>query len=182
MQIHIDKTIYQTRPDPKTRLDKENRCYDLLEELGITYLRLDHDEAKTIEDCNEIDTLLQITICKNLFLCNTQRTKFYLLVLPGYKKFQTREVSSQIGSPRLSFAPAEFMERYLDITPGSVSILGLMNDKQNQVQLLIDKDLLLEEYFGCHPCMNTSSLRVKTSDILSKFLPFVNHEPVLVEL
>lgn len=182
MQIHIDKTIYQTRPDPKMRLDKENRCYELLEKLGIAYLRIDHDEAKTIEDCNEIDTLLQITICKNLFLCNTQRTKFYLLVLPGYKKFQTREVSTQIGSPRLSFAPAEFMERYLDITPGSVSILGLMNDKQNQVQLLIDKELLLEEYFGCHPCINTSSLRVKTSDILSKFLPYVNHEPVLVEL
>lgn len=182
MQIKIDHTIYHSRPEPSTRLDKENRSYDILEQLDIPFIRLDHEEAKTIEDCNEIDDLLQITICKNLFLCNSQKTKFYLLILPGYKKFQTKDVCSQINSPRLSFAPSEFMEKLLDITPGSVSILGLMNDMQNQVQLLMDKDLLLEEYFGCHPCINTTSLRIKTSDIMNKFLVHVKHEPVLVEL
>jgi Uncharacterized conserved protein len=182
MQIKIDRTIYNTRPDPSTRLDKENRCYDLLEQLEIPFIRIDHEEAKTIDDCHEVDQLLDITICKNLFLCNTQKTKFYLLVLPGHKKFQTKDVSAQISSPRLSFAPPEYMEKFLDITPGSVSILGLMNDTKNQVQLLIDKDILLEEHFGCHPCINTTSLRMKTSDIMNKFLPYVNHEPVLVEL
>lgn len=182
MEITIDRTIYTERPDPATRLDKENRSYDLLEKLDIPFIRVDHEEAKTIEDCHEVDELLQITICKNLFLCNAQKTKFYLLVMPGNKKFQTKDVSAQIGSSRLSFAPQEYMEQFLDITPGSVSILGLMNDTQNQVQLMIDKDILKEEYFGCHPCMNTTSLRVLTSDIIDKFLPYVNHEPVLVEL
>ena len=182
MQIEIDRTVYHTRPESSTRLDKENRTYDLLEQLDIPFIRIDHAQAKTIEDCNDIDQLLQITICKNLFLCNSQKTKFYLLVLPGYKKFQTKEVSAQIGSARLSFAPQEYMEQFLDITPGSVSILGLMNDTHNQVQLLMDKDIVKEEYFGCHPCINTTSLRMKTSDIMNKFLPCVNHEPVLVEL
>lgn len=182
MEIKIDRTIYSTRPDFSTRLDKENRCYDVLEKLEISFIRIDHEEAKTIEDCNDIDQLLQTTICKNLFLCNSQKTKFYLLVLPGYKKFQTKEVSSQIGSSRLSFAPQEYMEKFLDITPGSVSILGLINDTQNRVQLLIDKDILLEEYFACHPCINTTSLRMKTTDIIQKFLPYVDHVPVLVEL
>lgn len=182
MQIQIDPTIYTERPDPISRLEKENRSYDLLEKLQIPFIRIDHGEAKTIEDCNEVDQLLQITICKNLFLCNTQKTQFYLLVLPGDKKFQTKLLSSQIGTARLSFASAEFMEEFLDITPGSVSILGLMNDVNNRVQLLIDEDILKEEYFGCHPCVNTTSIRVKTSDILEKFLPEVKHEAILVNL
>ncbi|MFT4143895.1 MAG: prolyl-tRNA synthetase associated domain-containing protein [Mobilitalea sp.] len=182
MQIQIDPTIYTERPEPTGRLEKENRSYDLLEKLRIPFIRIDHGEAKTIEDCNEVDQLLQITICKNLFLCNTQKTQFYLLVLPGDKKFQTKLLSSQIGTARLSFASAEFMEEFLDITPGSVSILGLMNDINNRVQLLIDEDILKEEYFGCHPCVNTTSIRVKTSDILEKFLPEVKHEAILVNL
>ncbi len=182
MIIQIDRTIYTDRPDPESRLEKENRTYDILENLGIPYLRLDHGEAKTIEDCQEVDQLLQITICKNLFLCNTQKTKFYLLMMPGNKKFNTKDLSGQINSARLSFAPAEYMEKLLDITPGSVSVLGLMNDKENQVQLLIDSDIIKEEYFGCHPCINTTSLRIKTVDLLEKFLPFVKHEPIFVDL
>ncbi len=182
MIIQIDRTIYTDRPDPESRLEKENRTYDILENLGIPYLRLDHGEAKTIEDCQEVDQLLQITICKNLFLCNTQKTKFYLLMMPGNKKFNTKDLSGQINSARLSFAPAEYMEKFLDITPGSVSVLGLMNDKENQVQLLIDSDIIKEEYFGCHPCINTTSLRIKTVDLLEKFLPFVKHEPIFVDL
>lgn len=182
MVIQIDRTIYTNRPDPESRLEKENRTYDILENLGIPYLRLDHGEAKTIEDCQEVDQLLQITICKNLFLCNTQKTKFYLLMIPGNKKFNTKDLSGQINSARLSFAPAEYMEKFLDITPGSVSVMGLMNDKENQVQLLIDSDIIKEEFFGCHPCINTTSLRIKTVDLFEKFLPFVKHEPIFVDL
>ncbi|HWT76448.1 MAG TPA: prolyl-tRNA synthetase associated domain-containing protein [Mobilitalea sp.] len=182
MKIHIDHTIYTGRPDPATRLEKENRTYDVLEKLGIPFTRLDHEEAKTIEDCNEVDQLLKITICKNLFLCNTQKTKFYLLMLPGEKKFQTKDLSAQIGSARLSFAPSQYLEEFLDITPGSVSIMGLMNDTGNKVQLLIDKDVLKDEFIGCHPCINTSSIRIKAIDIMDKFLPYVNHEPILVDI
>lgn len=182
MGIYIDRTVYTGKPDPAGRLEKENRTYELLDILGISYARLDHDATGSIEDCHEVDQLLQIKICKNLFLCNAQKTKFYLLMMPGDKMFKTKDLSAQINSARLSFASAEYMEEYLDITPGSVSILGLMNDTQNQVQLLIDKDVLKDEYIGCHPCINTSSLRIRTEDILNKFLPFIHHEPVQVEL
>ena len=182
MSLSIDYTIYTERPDPTTRLEKENRTYDVLEELKIPYLRIDHEAAATIEDCQDIDRLLELTICKNLFLCNSQKTKFYLLMIPGNKKFRTKDLSEQISSPRLSFAPEEYMEKFLDITPGSVSVMGLMNDRDNQVQLLIDKELLKEEYIGCHPCMNTSSIRIRTSDILEKFLPYIHHERIYVEL
>ena len=182
LSIRIDRTLYNNRPEPSTRIDKENRTYDVLEKLEIPFTRIDHEAANTIEECLEVDELLQITICKNLFLCNTQKTRFYLLMLPGNKKFQTKEVSAQIGSARLSFAPYEYMEEFLDITPGSVSVMGLMNDKEQRVQLLIDRELLRDEFFGCHPCINTSSLRIRMEDLIQKFLPFVKHDPVFVDL
>lgn len=132
--------------------------------------------------CHEVEKLLEIEICKNLFLCNSAQTRFYLLVMPGDKKFDTKAASRQIGSTRLSFADAEHMERYLNITPGSVSILGLMNDREKKVGLLIDRDILKSEYFGCHPCVNTSSLKIKTNDLLTKFLAYTGHSPSYVEL
>lgn len=136
----------------------------------------------TIDACQEIDVVLNAAICKNLFLCNRQETQFYLLMLPGEKKFKTKEVSAQIGSARLSFAKDIYMEEFLDITPGSVSVLGLMNDKENRVQLLMDEDLLKEPYIGCHPCINTSSLRLRTEDLINKILPAMKHTPVFVKL
>ena len=136
----------------------------------------------TIEACEQVEGLLECRICKNLFLTNRQQTDFYLLVMPGEKPFKTKLLSKQIGSARLSFASPEHMEKYLDITPGSVSILGLINDKGGAVRLLVDRDLLKEEYFGCHPCINTSSLRLKTADVLEKLLPAMGHEPSFVDL
>ena len=164
------------------RLEKEIKCYDFLEGLGIEYQRVDHDAADTMEICEEIDKTLGAVICKNLFLCNRQQTAFYLLMIPADKVFKTKDISAQIGSSRLSFATAEHMEKYLDITPGSVSVLGLMNDLDNAVTLLIDKDVLNDEYFGCHPCINTSSLKIKTSDLIEKIIPALKHEHILVEL
>lgn len=166
------------------RLSKEIRVYDLLDRLHIEYERVDHEEANTIEACKEIDEVLgeETSICKNLFLCNSQKTKFYLLMLPGSKVFKTKDLSKQIGSSRLSFANQEYMERYLDITPGSVSVMGLMNDTDNQVQLLIDKEVVEPEFFACHPCINTSSIKLRCKDILQVFLPDVHHEPIYVEL
>lgn len=170
------------------RLEKEIRVYDLLDSLGVAYQRVDHEAAMTMEACEEIDRTLSegvengVAICKNLFLCNRQETDFYLLLIPGDKPFKTKYLSAQIGSSRLSFGKPEYMEQYLDITPGSVSVMGLMNDREKKVRLLIDQDVLEEEYFACHPCINTSSLRFKTADLVEKLIPAMDHEPTMVKL
>ena len=168
--------------DCSGRLDKEVRVYDLLDKLGVTYHRIDHEAAMTMEACIAIDAALDATICKNLLLCNRQCTDFYLLMLPGDKVFKTSVLSKQIGSSRLSFASGEYMEQFLDITPGSLSVLGLMNDHDHRVQLLIDEDVLKGEYIGCHPCINTSSLRLRTADLIEKVIPAMDHEPRMVTL
>ena len=166
--------------DCSGRLPKEIRTYDLLDKLGVAYQRIDHEAAMTMEACAAIDEMLDATICKNLLLCNRQCTDFYLLMIPGSKTFKTSVLSKQIGSSRLSFADAQYMEQFLDITPGSVSVLGLMNDHDNRVQLLIDEDVLKGEFFGCHPCINTSSLRLRTADLMEKIIPAMHHEPRIV--
>ena len=168
--------------DVSGRLAKEVRVYDFLDALGILYQRIDHEAANTMEACAKIDKVLDATICKNLLLCNRQCTSFYLLLMPGDKPFKTKDLSAQIGSSRLSFAAPEYMEKYLDITPGSLSILGLMNDKEMCVQLLIDEDVLKGEYIGCHPCINTSSLRLKTADLTNTIIPAMGHAPRMVTL
>ena len=183
VSYYIDHTIYTGRPaDTTSRLPKEIRTYDLLDSLGIAYARADHDTLPTMEACQEVGNLLGIEICKNLFLRNTQKTAFYLLILPGSKKFKTAALSKQIGSARLSFAEPEFMEQYLNLTPGSASVLGLMNDPGLDVTLLIDEDLLTDEYIGCHPCINSSTLKIRTKDILDVFLKHTGHHPTFVRL
>ncbi|MBQ2966513.1 MAG: prolyl-tRNA synthetase associated domain-containing protein [Clostridia bacterium] len=178
-----DSTLHQGRPENVSgRLDTEIHVYDFLDKLGIPYTQLDHAQADTMEACRAVDAALEVTMCKNLFLCNRQKTNFYLLLMPGDKPFKTKEISAQIGSARLSFADAEAMEKYLSIQPGAVSVMGLMNDKDNHVVLLIDEDILKDEYLGCHPCVNTASLKIKTADILEKFLPAVKHTYQTVKL
>lgn len=175
--------LVQGRPErSEGRLEKEIRVYDFLDGLSVPYQRIDHAAAMTMEDCAAVDAVLNAVICKNLLLCNRQNTAFYLLMIPGNKPFKTSVLSKQIGSSRLSFAGAEYMERFLDITPGSLSVLGLMNDKDNRVQLLIDRDVLESEFIGCHPCINTSSLRLRTRDLLETIIPAMNHIPVFVTL
>ena len=173
----------QGRPEDVTgRLEKEIRVYDLLDSLGVKYERIDHEATNTMEACEEIDRAMDAVICKNLFLCNRQKTDFYLLMMPGDKTFKTKELSSQIGSARLSFAEESYMEEFLDITPGSVSIMGLMNDKDNRVRLLVDEDVLKGEYVGCHPCINTSSLRLLTKDVFGPVLSAMHHDMTVVKL
>lgn len=176
--------LVKGRPESEEgRLEKEKRTYDLLDALNIPFERIDHEAVFTMEACEEIDRVLApAVICKNLFLCNAQKTSFYLLMIPGTKKFVTREVSTALGSSRLSFVPPEYMEQYLDITPGSVSVLGLMNDKDNKVQLVVDEEIYQSEYFGCHPCINTSSLRLRTADLFDVFLPAIHHEPIVIHI
>ena len=175
--------LYEGRPEScEGRLDREVRVYDFLDKLKIKYQRVDHEAATTMEACEEVDKALGTLMCKNLFLCNRQKTKFYLLLMPGDKKFKTKELSNQINSARLSFAEAEDMLKYLDIEPGAVSVMGLMNDKNNEVQLLVDEDVIKGEFLGCHPCVCTSSMKIKTADIFDKFLPAVKHEQQTVHL
>ena len=164
------------------RLPKEVRVYDLLDKLNISYHRIDHEEANTMEICQALEATLGAEICKNLLLCNRQCTDFYMLLMPGNKPFKTKDLSKQIGSSRLSFAEGAYMEEFLDITPGSLSIMGLMNDTGKRVRLLIDKPVLESEFTGCHPCVNTSSLKIKTKDLLEKFLPATGHEFTMVDL
>ncbi|MCR4721418.1 MAG: prolyl-tRNA synthetase associated domain-containing protein [Lachnospiraceae bacterium] len=175
--------LYNGRPETtEGRLPREIRTYDYLDDLGIEYMRTDHERADNMEACNKIDAVLGVIICKNLFLCNRQKTAFYLLMMPGDKKFKTKELSAQINSSRLSFAEPEDMLKYLDIEPGAVSIMGLMNDKDKQVKLLIDEDVLKGEFIGCHPCVCTSSLKIGTKDIIEKFLPATGHDYKMVHL
>ena len=180
----MELVLHNGRPENEEgRLEKEIKTYDLLDSLSIIYERVDHEPADTMEACLAIDEILApAVICKNLFLCNAQKTKFYLLMIREDKKFKTKEISGQINSSRLSFAPSEYMEKFLDITPGSVSVMGLMNDKNLDVKLLVDEDVLKEELFGCHPCINTSSIRLKVKDVFEKFLPAVNHDYAVVRL
>lgn len=174
--LYIDPTIYEGRPENfDSRLPKEQRVYTLLDSLGISYSRLDHDATESIECCHAVEQILGIHICKNLLLCNAQKTLFFLLMMPGEKKFRTAVFSKKMGCSRLSFADAGHMEEFLNITPGSVSVLGLMNDHEKQVRLVIDEDVLKDEYIGCHPCINTSSLKIRRDDLLEKILPAMGH-------
>lgn len=172
----------RTAAPAEGRAAVELETFALLDRLHIPYAWVAHETADTIADCDVVSEVLGISICKNLFLCNRQETAFYLLMIPDTKVFHTKDLSAQIGSARLSFAKPEYMEKFLDITPGSVSVLGLMNDKEHQVKLLIDEEVLNSEYFGCHPCINTSSLRMRTADLIEKVLPAMEHDFVKVKL
>ena len=175
--------LVKGRPlDETDRLAKEIETYDFLDSLGVEYERIDHEAAFTMEVCEEIDKVLGGKTCKNLFLCNRQKTAFYLLLMPGDKPFKTKDLSAQIGSSRLSFAGEEDMAELLNLTPGSVTILGLRYDKENKVKLLVDEEVLEDEYFGCHPCINTSSIKMKTSDVFEKIIPVITEGYVKVSL
>ncbi|MBE6563583.1 MAG: prolyl-tRNA synthetase associated domain-containing protein [Ruminococcaceae bacterium] len=175
--------LQKGRPENTSgREEKEIKVYDLLDTLGIEYYRVDHAPAMSIEDCVEIDKTLGAIMCKNLFLCNRNRSSFYLLMMSGEKMLVTRELSDKLGSSRLHFGKAEDMERLLDLVPGSVSVTGLMNDKDNKVRLLIDSTLLDADFIGIHPSVNTSSLRISIKDLTEKIIPALGHEPWILEI
>lgn len=181
MSIYVNRELFFGAPCD-SREQVEEKTYEILGRLGIEFFRADHDRADTIEACHAVEEVVGSEICKNLLLCNSQKTSFYMLLMPGSKPFKTKDLSKQIGSARLSFADGEAMQRLVNITPGSLSVLGLMNDGDNSVRLLIDRELTANEYLCCHPCINTSTLKIKTADILERFLPAVNHTPVFVDL
>lgn len=175
--------LFSGRPlDVSGRTEKEVRVYDYLDDLSISYSRLDHAPAFGSEEelCREIEESLGARICKNLFLANRQRTKFYMLMLPEHKVFRSSDISRQAGSSRLHFAESEYMEELIGCSPGSASVMGLINDKEHRVQLLVDDDVINAEYVGCHPCINTSSLRIRSEDIFNKFVKATGHDFIVV--
>ncbi len=181
-QRELELRLEKGRPvNEAGRLEKEIKAYNLLDRIGISFERIDHEPLYTMEACDVVAGILNASICKNLFLCNTQKTQFYMLLLPGDKKFKTKVVSKLLGVARLSFGDEEHMEGLLDLTPGSVTILGLMNDTERKVKLIIDKDVMDAEYFACHPCINTSSIRFKMEDLVNKLIPALGHEPVYLD-
>ena len=179
--MEISPIYHNSRPEGKLPA-QEASAFDFLDSLGIDYERVTHELADTMEKCDDVSSVLGVDVCKNLFLCNRQKTNFYLLMMPGDKPFKTKELSHQLGIARLSFASPEDMEQYLDCTPGSSSIMGLANDPENHVQLLMDEDVVKGEFLGCHPCINTSSLKLRTKEVLEVYLPAVHHEPIYVKL
>ena len=179
----IDPVKYRGRPHTNEgRTAAEVASYDFLDALGIDYDRVDHDYADTIEDCHAVEKVLGNAICKNLFLCNRQKTQYYLLMLEGDKVFKTKDLSKQLGVSRLSFAGPDDMVELLGVHPGSVTVLGLMNDKEKKVQLVMDKPIYEAEYVSCHPCISTSTLCLSRQDLLEKLLPAMGHEPIVVDL
>lgn len=180
--MYIDSTIYECAPSKEGRLEKEMQCYEILEKLQIPFQRLDHDAVGTIEECEVIEKKLDMPIYKNLFLCNSKKDQYYLLMMPGHKVFKSSPIARQIGSTRLSFGTPEVLEAYLNLTPGSVSLLGLIFDKAHKVKVLLDEAICQEEYVGCHPCMNTTSLKLRRQDLVEKFLAYTGHEPTYVTI
>ena len=181
MELKLEKG---SPADYSDRAEREQRCYRLLDELGLEYWRCDHPDANanTMEDCRVIDAILEAVVCKNLFLCNRQHTQFYLLMMPGDKVFKSKELPPQLGCARLSFGSPEEMEACLDTLPGSASILGLMNDHEGKVRLLVDEDVLKGDFVGCHPCMNTTSLKLSSADMFGPLLSALGHEMTVVHL
>ena len=179
--MFVDQCLHRGRPEEK-RNSVEEKCYDLLSKLNIEFHRVDHEHAPSIEACHEVEKVLGALICKNLLLTNRQQTEVYLLMMPGEKPFKTELLAKQIGSTRLSFATEEQMERLLGVTPGSVSVLALMNDVDKQVKLIMDEDLLKDEYIGVHPCLNRSTLRLRTEDVINGIVPATGHSIIKVAL
>lgn len=178
--IFTDKTVYNQEPEVCSAVEKV--CYDALKSANVFFERVSHKNIATISECDEVLEVLGVSICKNLFLCNSQKTEFYLVIMPGEKPFKTKLLSPQLECSRLSFAPPELMKQYINCYPGSASILGLLFDSSLSVRLVIDKDLLNEEFFGCHPCDNSTSLKIKTSDVIERLIPLLGHTPTFVEL
>lgn len=179
--MYINETLFNIHPE-STATEKEMDSYLFLEENGVEYIRAEHDEAATIELCENIEKIIDGKICKNLLLTNRQQTDFYMLLIPGDMPFKTKYLSKQIGSARLSFASGEQMTELLNVAPGSLTVLSLMYDKEKRVQLLIEKNVFNEEFFACHPCVNTATVKFSTADLKDKVLPKLMHEYTIVDL
>lgn len=150
-----------------------------LNELSIAYTMLEHQPIMTMAEGEAIANALGVKACKNLFLVNRYGEHF-LPLLSGEKRLDTKSIAKQIGSSHLSFASAYDLQDYLSVEQGAVSVLALMFDEDKRVKLIIDQDVVNQEFIGCHPCVNTCSLKLRTKDVLNRFMPAVGHEQYLI--
>ena len=178
-----EATVFEGRPaDGAERTEAETAVYDFLDRLGVDYVTVCHPAAFTMEECEAVRRKIGAPVFKNLFLTNKQHSQFYLLMIPASKPFKTKYLSSQLGCARLSFASAEEMQDMLHISPGAVSPMGLVHDKQCKVRLIVDSDLSSTERYACHPCVNTASIAMSLNDLLEKVVPSTGHSFTWVNL
>ncbi len=173
--------IKQTAPaDYKTAL--QQNVYQTLEYLQIPFDRVDTAEAITMEDCVEINKKLDMDMVKTLFLCNRQQTKFYLFITKGDKPFHAKDFSHALGISRVSFAPAEKMETMLGTKIGAATVFSMLLGTAASVNVIFDKEVLEDAYYGCSDGTTTGYLKIKTELITTKFLPYVKHRAIVIEV
>lgn len=173
--------LTNSMPDSYTS-DFEKRVYEKLNSLNISFDRVDNDKVEAMEECVEISNKLGAEIRKTIIVCNDKKTKFYLVVLPAEKRFDSKAFRDKMGCSRVSFARAEDMQEKLGVVPGNATIMSVINDKDGIVQVVIDKEVADNEFFACNTGENTRHIKIKTDDLLNKFLTDVEHEPTIIEL
>ena len=179
--MYISQVYRGVPKDIDSRQEKERKCYDFLSKLGIDYEVVDHEEASDMDRCREIESVLGVKICKNIMLCNRQESRFFIFMMPGDKKYITKEFSKKIGMSRLSFAKEKYLKEFLNVSSGSVSVLALLNDTDNKVELVIDRDVIQQDHIRCHPCVNTSTLKIKTEAFLNKIITALKKEVMIID-
>ena len=160
--------------------DTQRQVYAALERLEIPFGRIDNDPAVTMEDCIAIDQALGVPTMKTLLLCNRQQTVFYLYVMPGDKPFSTKDFGAALQISRVSFAPADKLHEFLGTEVGATTPLSLVADPENRVRLIIDKAAVTPDSIGCPDGTTTCYMRLRTADLLDKYIPETGHEPTFI--
>ena len=173
--------IYTVAPEHE-RGEHETTVYKELDRLGIKYERVDNDTVETMEECVEISEKLGAEIRKTIVVCNRQKTDFYLVILPAGKRFDSKLFAAMMHTARVSFASPEDMQRVIGLTPGEASVMGILNDPEGKVKVVIDKAVADAEWFACNPGANTSHLRFKTKQLINNFLPAEGHKAEIIML
>lgn len=156
--------------------------YSTLEKLEIAFERVDTDEAISMEDCILINRKLNMKMVKTLFLCNRQHTALYLFITTAEKPFKSKDFSTALDVSRLSFAPVELLQTRLGVKIGAATIFGILLDTKNEIQVIIDKDVVSEEWYGCSDGTTTGYMKIAIESVIDKFLNFTNHKPKIIQV
>ena len=164
------------------RTELQKSVYETFEKLNIPFERVDTDEAVTMDDCVAINDKLDMKMVKTLFLCNRQQTDFYLFVTRGDKPFRSKDFSHALDIARVSFAPAELLLDMLQTPVGATTVLSMLVDTENRVKVVLDSEVVREEWYGCSDGTTTGYLKIRTTDIVHRFLDYTNHKPMIVSI
>lgn len=178
--MYISEVVKTVPEDARGAL--ETKTYEELTRLGIKFERVDNDPVEAMDECTEIAGKLGTEIRKTIVVCNRQKTQYYLVILPADKRFDSKRFAQMMQCARVSFASAEDMESILGVQPGSATVMSILNDTDNKVQVVVDKAVADEKWFGCNPGANTTHLKIKTNNLLNNFLPAEGHKPEIIVL